>query len=123
MIRCKFFVEAVVMLLVAFSMTAGAANTQNTTPPAQKKTHTKKPSAPAPIPDLEPKAIELLRASSDRLAAAHTLSFTAVETFEHPSRHGHPLAYATHSNVTLQRPDRLRVVTSGDGPASEFYYD
>jgi hypothetical protein len=23
----------------------------------------------------------------------------------------------------LQRPDKLRVITSGDGPASEFYYD
>ena len=75
------------------------------------------------IPALEPKAIELLKATSARLAAAHTLSFTAVEIFEHPSRHGHPLAYATKSDVTLQRPDKLRVIIAGDGPASEFYYD
>jgi hypothetical protein len=122
MIRCKFFGEALMMLLVALSMTA-AANAQSTTPPAQKKTQSKKPPAATAIPDLEPKAIELLKASSDRLAAAHTLSFTAVEIFEHPSRHGHPLAYATHSDVILQRPDRLRVLTSGDGPASEFYYN
>ena len=27
------------------------------------------------------------------------------------------------SEVTLQRPDKLRVITPGDGPASEFYYD
>jgi hypothetical protein len=64
-----------------------------------------------------------LMATSARLAAAHTLSFTAVEIFEHPSRHGHPLAYATKSDVTLQRPDKLRVLIAGDGPASEFYYD
>src|SRR5204863_2968426 len=57
------------------------------------------------------------------LAAAGSLSFTAVEVFEEPSRHGHPLAYATRSDVTLRRPDRLRVVVGGDGPASEFYYD
>jgi hypothetical protein len=75
------------------------------------------------IPALEPKAIELLKATSARLAAAHTLSFTAVEIFEQPSRHGHPLAYATKSDVTLQRPDKLRVIIAGDGPASEFYYD
>jgi hypothetical protein len=75
------------------------------------------------VPALEPKAIELLKASSARLAAAHTLSFTAVEIFEQPSRHGHPLAYATASDVTLQRPDKLRVIVAGDGPASEFYYD
>lgn len=123
MIRCKFFGEALVMLLAALSMTAGAANAQSTTQPAQKKTQTKKPPAAKPIPDLEPKAVELLKASSARLAAAHSMSFTAVEIFEHPSRHGHPLAYSTRSDVTLQRPDKLRVIMSADGPASEFYYD
>lgn len=43
--------------------------------------------------------------------------------FEHPSRHGRPLAYSTKSEVTLQQPDRLLVLIAGDGPASEFYYD
>ena len=123
MIRCRFFGEALVMLLAALSMTAGAANAQSTTQPAQKKTQTKKPPAAKPIPDLEPKAVELLKASSAHLAAAHSMSFTAVEIFEHPSRHGHPLAYSTRSDVTLQRPDKLRVIMSADGPASEFYYD
>jgi len=123
MIRCKFFGGALAMLLVALSISAGAANAQSTTPPAQKKTENKKPPAAKPIPDLEPKAVELLKASSARLAAAHSMSFTAVEIFEHPSRHGHPLAYSTRSDVTLQRPDKLRVVMSADGPASEFYYD
>jgi hypothetical protein len=26
-------------------------------------------------------------------------------------------------DVTMQRPDKLRILTPGDGPASEFYYD
>jgi hypothetical protein len=51
------------------------------------------------------------------------MSFTAVVTYESPSRLGTPLAYTTKSEVTLQRPDKLRVITSADGPASEFYYD
>ena len=51
------------------------------------------------------------------------LTFTAVTTYESPSRLGPPLAYTTISEVTLQRPDKLRVITPGDGPASEFYYD
>ena len=34
-----------------------------------------------------------------------------------------PLVYTTKSEVTLQRPDKLRVITPGDGPRSEFYYD
>src|SRR5215470_16012535 len=72
---------------------------------------------------LEPKAIDILKASSGRLAAARTLSFTAVAAYENPSRPGPPLLYTTRSTVTLQRPDKLRVITPGDGPASEFYYD
>jgi hypothetical protein len=65
----------------------------------------------------------LLKAACSRLAAARTMAFTAVVTYESPSRLGPPLAYTTKSEVTLQRPDKLRVITSGDGPASEFYYD
>ena len=50
-------------------------------------------------------------------------AFTAVVSYESPSRLGPPLVYATKSQVTLQRPDKLKVITLGDGPASEFYYD
>jgi len=72
---------------------------------------------------LEPKAIEILKAASSRLAAAHSLAFTAVVTYESPSRLGTPLSYTTRSEVLLQRPNKLEVITVGDGPASEFYYD
>lgn len=121
MTRQKFFGGAMLVSLLVLSVAPGVANAQSTTPPAKKRTtRSRKPPAK---PDLEPRAIALLKATSARLAAARSLSFTAVEIFEHPSRHGHPLAYATKSEVTLQRPDRLRVITSGDGPASEFYYD
>jgi len=70
---------------------------------------------------LDPKALALLQGM--RLAAAHSLTFTALSTEESPTRHGPPLAYTTLSDVALQRPDKLRVITAGDGPASEFYYD
>jgi hypothetical protein len=74
-------------------------------------------------PALEPKAIEILKATSNRLAAAHSMSFTADVTYESPTRQGPPLVYATQSDVTMVRPDKLRVITPGDGPASEFYYN
>jgi hypothetical protein len=74
-------------------------------------------------PVLEPKAIDLLKAMSARLAGARTMTFTAVSTYESPTHIGPPLAYTILSEVTLQRPDKLRVLTPGDGPASEFYYD
>jgi hypothetical protein len=74
-------------------------------------------------PALEPKAIEILKAASNRLAAAHSMTFTADVSYESPSRQGPPLVYATQSDVTMVRPNKLRVISPGDGPASEFYYD
>lgn len=115
------------VLLLAFTgllAPAGAADPQSATQTAKPKvTPRAKPVATETRPALEPKAIDLLKAASSRLAAAHSVAFTAVEIFEHPSRHGHPLAYSTRSDVTLQRPNKLRVIMSADGPASEFYYD
>jgi hypothetical protein len=77
----------------------------------------------APKPALEPRALAILKASSDRLAAAKSMSFTALEIFEQPSRQGHPLASSTEYQVTLVRPDKLRIIMPGDGSAREYYYD
>jgi len=82
------------------------------------------PSAPPPShPAIEPGALDRLKATSQRLAGAETMSFTAVTTYESPARNGQPLYYTTLSAVELQRPDKLRVITPGDGPASDFYYE
>ena len=105
MTRHKLLGGALLMSVLALSLGARAAYAQGSKP------------------TLEPKAIELLKAASSRLAAAHTMSFTAVVTYESPSRLGIPLAYTTKSEVVMQRPDKLRVITVGDGPASEFYYN
>jgi hypothetical protein len=113
---------ALLALGMGFAASA-TAQQQAPAPPASE--------APAPAPGAppavelphEPKAIDILQASSRRLAAARTMSFTAVASYESPSRLGPPLVYTTRSAVTLQRPDRLRVIQSADGPASEFYYD
>jgi hypothetical protein len=76
-----------------------------------------------PAIELEPKALAILKAASDRLAAAKTMSFTALVGYESPSRLGPALVYMSRYDVTLQRPDKLRVISPGDGPASELYYD
>src|SRR5438445_8229118 len=114
------------LLLLASAALLAIPNAQSNPQAAKKKA---KPVAaeasPAPeaTPALEPKAIEILKAASSRLAAARTLKFTAIEFYESSSRQGHPLSVTTKSEVTLQRPDKLRVIMSADGPASEFYYD
>src|SRR5271163_2014136 len=125
-IQSKLYAATFLLSLVAISPVVRTAHAQTSTPATPKKTTPKAKSAAAkvaPTPVLEPKAIELLKASCARLAAAHSMSFTAVVTDESPSRMGFPLAYSTKSEVVMQRPDKLRVITLGDGPASEFYYD
>ncbi len=72
---------------------------------------------------VEPRAMDLLKALSTKLAAAKSLSFTAVVGYEYPSKLGPPIVYTTQYDVTMQRPDKLRILTPGDGPSSEFYYD
>ena len=73
--------------------------------------------------EIQPEALALVKAMSDRLAAAKTMSFTALTSYESPDRTGEPLIYTTLSEVTLQRPNKLRVISPGDGPRTEFYYD
>jgi hypothetical protein len=122
---CKL-VGATLFLSLVLSLGSEAALAQGATQTPQKKTTPKTKPVAATVdtkPVLEPKAIELLKASCARLAAAHSMSFTAEVTYESPSRMGFPLAYTTKSDVMMQRPDKLRVITLGDGPASEFYYD
>src|SRR6478672_13514254 len=113
-------------LLLALGVVLTIPTAQAKSPAAKKKANTTAAEAsPAPeaTPSLEPKAIDILKAASSRLAAARTMKFNAVHFYENPSRHGHPLAFTTKSEVTLQKPDKLRVIMSADGPASEFYYD
>jgi len=81
------------------------------------------PATSSTPPPIEPKAVEILKAACDKLAGAKAMSFTAVNTYEKAARNGQPLFYATRNQVTLQRPDQLRVITPGDGTPDEFYYD
>ncbi len=113
----KMIGNALLMFLWVFCVGARAACAQGSAQPADTK------AVADAKPVLEPKAIELLKAASARLAAAHSMSFTAEVTYESPSRMGIPLAYTTKSEVVMQRPNKLRVITLSDGPASEFYYD
>jgi len=116
--------RALLLALGVFLVTNASAQPSQQAPQASPPATSPTPAVPpSGEPVLEPKAIEILKTSSSRLAAARSMSFTAVASYENPSRPGPPLVYTTRSDVTLQRPDKLRVITPGDGPASEFYYD
>ncbi len=90
------------------------------TPPATRPAG--KPAA-ALQPLMEARALDLLRASSARLAASKSMAFTATVGYEYPSRLGPPLLYTVRYEVLMQRPNRLRVLIPGDGPASQFFFD
>ncbi|MBL8529373.1 MAG: DUF2092 domain-containing protein [Burkholderiales bacterium] len=114
------------VLCVALTFALGSTSGHAASPakkPAAAKSAKPKPPAKAAEPVLEAKAIDILKASSARLAAAKSMSFTAVVSYESQSRFGPPLVFTTKSDVTLVRPDKLRVITFGDGPPSEFYYN
>ena len=115
--ECSRSVAAFVALGILFFLGPVPAHAQSATPSTHKQTTavTKKESP------TDPKAIEILKAVSNRLAAIQTLSFVAVDTFERRGPQGTPLVNAIRSEVTLQRPDKLRVMLSGDGQRSQFY--
>jgi len=111
---------AMMSLIAGTGFAQGAAPTGTT---SKRPSASRKATTPARPLQLEPKALEILKATSDKLAAAHTLSFTAVELFEQLTRQGAPLGYTAKYEVTLQRPDKLRVLKPADGNATSFYYD
>lgn len=106
-------------LSLTLALAAPAAFAQTAAPPAGAAPA----AAPAAAESVEPKAADLLKAASAALSSAKTLSFTATSTYQRNAPNGQPLFYSTVSDVLLQRPDKLRVITRGDGTPDEFYYD
>jgi hypothetical protein len=100
----------------ATCLSVATAVAENAVPAPTAKAH-------AAAPRLEPKAVEILKAASDTLRQAKTMSFTAIATYEKSAVNGQPLYYSSVHDVTLQRPDKMRVITRGDGTPDEFYYD
>jgi hypothetical protein len=108
-------ISHIAMLLAIDMVALSPVRAQQPHPPAEPP--------PPEHPAIEPAALDMLKAMSQRLAGSKSMSFTAVTTYEAPARNGQPLYYATLSQVAVQRPDKLRVITPGDGPPSDFYYD
>lgn len=129
--RRRIHLPRALALIVGVGLGAAPAEAQPAAPPPAAKPGTAAPEAkkapppvaPRPKAVKEPRAIEILKASAAKLAAAKALSFTALGAYEVPSRWGPPIIYGRIYEVTLQRPDKLRVITVADGPATEFYDD
>ena len=78
---------------------------------------------PVPPPPLEPEALARLKAMSDLLKGARSLSFKATNVREQPSTDGQMLDFFSVSKVSASRPDKIRVDTRGDLHAASLWYD
>ncbi len=113
-------------LAFAASLLAAGASAQAPKPtpaPGKKPAPKSAAAAPRPVPTPETRAVDILKASCAKLAAAGSMSFTALGAYEVPSLWGPPLIYGRIYEVALQRPDKIAVITVGDGPRTEFYDD
>ena len=100
----------VLVVLALLCALATAALAQNAAPAAEG-------------PAVDPKALEIIGAMSDRLSSARRLSFRARAVYDVPGKDKTPIYYATVSDVYFARPNMLRVMTVADGPMSELAYD
>jgi len=87
------------------------------------------PAAPAAVPAppakdfKDERALHLLKAMSDRLAGAKTLSFEVRGIVPTPSPTGQYLSLFADSRVQMQRPDKLFVAARGDLFPSDIFFD
>jgi len=72
---------------------------------------------------VEPRADALVRAMSDRLAAAQAFAFEAEEVYDEVPEHSPRQQFTSRRGVVLRRPDRLVGDATGDAIHRSFYYD
>src|SRR5215470_9937366 len=80
---------------------------------------------PAPPPPLEPAALDRVKAMSDLLKAAPRFTFKAITDREtaSASTSGQMLDFVSVSKVSVERPNKVRVDTTGDRFAASLWYD
>jgi hypothetical protein len=81
------------------------------------------PKAAASNPNLEQKALDQLKRMSTALGAAKAFSFRTSSTVEVPAKTGQFITLFASSEITLERPNKLRVRVTGEVPNFEFAYD
>lgn len=78
--------------------------------------------AQAANPEIEQRALEILKEMSDYLAAAKTMTYSVKTMVEAPVR-GQLVHFWTSSEVTLRRPNGLRLSTKSDYKPTDSYYN
>jgi hypothetical protein len=72
---------------------------------------------------VDPRADQILRAMGEYLASAEEFRFHAEITFDTFSAQGQELQYGGQADISVRRPDRLRVEYDGDERRNRVVYD
>ena len=104
---------AALMLATSFGLSSALAQTAA---PSLK-------APPKQIPAMEQGALDIVKAMSTKLASAKTLQFQVRVQSEAPSIDNIAVIYTSNSEFTLQRPNKLTAVRTGQGNPSELIYD
>src|SRR4051812_30991448 len=93
-------VRALLAAAVGLALCLGSAQAQQPTDMPQKA-KTKSSAGSSYRPVVEPRAMDLIKAMSDKLAAAKSMSFMATVGYEYPSKLGPPIVYTTRHEVAM----------------------
>ncbi|MEO6054040.1 MAG: DUF2092 domain-containing protein [Chthoniobacterales bacterium] len=72
---------------------------------------------------IDQRALDLLKRSSDTLAGAHEFTYRSSSTVEVSGKNGQLVTLFAKSRVALKRPNKLRVLVTGEVPNFDFYYN
>jgi len=73
--------------------------------------------------DIDPLALQVLKAVSDPIRDAKTFSFRTRGMREYVGTNGQIITYFNTSDITVQRPDKLRVDFKRRGKEVQLFYD
>jgi hypothetical protein len=73
--------------------------------------------------DIDPLALEVLKAATDPIRASRTYSFRALVSRDHLGTNGQIVTLFNVTDVTVQRPDKLHLSFQGKGKKVELFYN
>src|ERR1700744_2054727 len=111
-IKCASVIAALALLVVV-------------SPAQDKNIATSKPASTSPqakaVKDIDPLAMQVLKAVSDPLQGAQAFQFKALVSEEELATDGQIVTFFHTVNVTVQRPDKIHLVLQGRGQRVDFY--
>ncbi len=78
---------------------------------------------PETAPDVDPEVEEIMRAWSDAAAERQAFRFEVVDTIEEVLETGETVDFSHRRTGLMRRPDRLRIISSGDIVNRELWFD